>query len=42
MKNLFRIIHRIVSCHICHGMGQKENPNGTVSDCPACKGRGYL
>lgn len=23
-----------VACHICHGMGVKERPNGDTFDCP--------
>lgn len=23
-----------VTCHICHGMGVKERPNGDTFDCP--------
>jgi hypothetical protein len=32
-----------VVCHICHGMGLKEKPNGDTFDCPnrSCN-NGYI
>lgn len=42
MKKLFSFIYNLVSCHICHGMGNVEKPNGDTELCVACKGKGYL
>lgn len=43
MKKLLGLItHYLTTCHICHGMGTKELPNGDTIECPACKGKGYL
>ena len=43
MKKFINIIlHKLKTCHICHGMGVIEKPNGDTIECPACKGKGYL
>lgn len=42
MKKVLGFIARLVTCHICHGMGNQEKPNGDTRVCPACKGKGYL
>lgn len=42
MKKLLEIIHHhLVTCHICHGMGVREMPNGDTKKCVACNGKGY-
>ena len=40
MRKLIRAFLR--TCHICHGMGNREMPSGDTKECIACKGKGYL
>jgi len=43
MKKLINNIKQFLkSCHICHGMGNTEKPNGDTVECISCKGKGYL
>jgi len=30
------------ACPRCHGMGNIEMPDGSVKDCPVCKGKGMV
>lgn len=40
VNNIIKTFRR--ACHICHGMGVIELPNGDTKECVACKGTGSL
>lgn len=41
MRKIISFINHLVTCHICFGMGTKEQPNGDTVQCPACNGKGF-
>ena len=43
MKKLMNLIRTFrQACPRCHGMGNIEMPDGSVKDCPVCKGKGMV
>ena len=41
MKTLIKIINRLATCPLCHGLGYREMPNGDTKECGHCAGKGY-
>jgi len=39
---IIKILKPVKACGLCHGMGNRELPNGDTVECFNCKGKGVI